>query len=58
MAPKTDLPGWFPFAVTASFLVMVGAGIRANWKTSQAAPKPPVKQAGMLQEWAGVRWNS
>ena len=51
---KTDLPGWFPFAVAASFLVMVGAGIRSNWKLASGAPKPtpPVRQAGMLQDWA------
>jgi hypothetical protein len=56
MSPKSDLPEWFPFAVAASFLVMIGAGIKSGWKTS-SAPKPPpqpqpVAQAGVLQDWA------
>jgi hypothetical protein len=58
---KQELPGWFPFALAASFLVMVGAGLRSNWgRSTAAAPPPPppippgppaVKQAGVLQDW-------
>jgi hypothetical protein len=70
-AQKTDLPGWFPFALAASFLVMVGAGVKSGWKLSGNEPPPPplpptppgtpqVKQAGVLQaEWgiaAPGRW--
>jgi hypothetical protein len=66
MTKKTDLPGWFPYALTASFLVMVGAGIKSGWKLSGNEPPPPpppptppgspqVKQAGVLQaEWGIV----
>lgn len=60
---ENKLPGWFPFAVAASFLVMVGAGLRSGWKVSRDEPKPPipppVKQAGVLQDWglgAPGRW--
>lgn len=64
MAQKNDLPGWFPFAVAASFLVMIGAGVKSNWgRKTAAAPPPPlppqVKQAGVLQDWglgAPSRW--
>jgi hypothetical protein len=69
MAQKTDLPGWFPFAVVASFLVMVGAGMKSGWKISGNEPPPPpppippgtpqVKQAGALQDWglgSSGRW--
>lgn len=42
MARKNELPGWFPFAVVASFLVMVGAGLRSNWKVAgNTLPPPP-----------------
>lgn len=57
MSHKHELPGWFPYALTASFLVMIGAGIRSNWgRTAQAAPPPPqpvppVAKAGVLQDW-------
>lgn len=57
-ADSRELPGWFPYAVTASFLVMVGAGLKSGWKVSGNDPKPPppstppaVRQAGVLQEW-------
>ena len=50
---QNDLPGWFPFAVVASGLVMIGAGIRSNWgRPSTPAPTvPPVQQGGVLQDW-------
>lgn len=62
MAHKQEFPGWFPYAVTASFLVMVGAGMKSGWKLSGNEPPPPppppippgtpqVKQAGALQDW-------
>ena len=55
---KNELPGWFPFALVASGLIAIGAGIRSNWGRA-AAPlplatdgqSPPVK-AGVLQDWA------
>lgn len=60
MAKKHDLPGWFPYAVTASFLVMLGAGIKSNWgrpavvaKTEPPPGSPPLQQGGVLQEWFG-----
>lgn len=54
---KNELPGWFPFALVASGLIAIGAGIRSNWGRAAApAPlpdaQPPVKQAGVLQDWA------
>jgi len=58
---KDDLPGWFPFALVASAVIAIGAGIRSKWKTSasnEAPPSPqtpPVQQAGVLHDWAGVR---
>lgn len=60
---KNDLPGWFPFAVVASGLIAIGAGIRSNWGRAQAAaapsppqPGPPVQKAGVIQgEWGIVR---
>lgn len=65
---KSNLPEWFPFAVTASFLVMIGAGMRANWKLAGGAKAPPppppppsapppVTQAGVVHGWPGVRWG-
>lgn len=56
---KHELPGWFPYALTASFLVMIGAGIKSNWGRPAAVaagpppPVPPVRQGGVLQEWLG-----
>jgi len=62
---KNDLPGWFPFAVVASGLIAIGAGIRSNWgRTQAAAPpppdaQPPVQKASVLQgEWAGVSYRT
>ena len=61
MAKKDSLPGWFPFAVVASGLVMIGAGIRSGWKLAADQPPPPppnplppspVAQAGVLHDWA------
>ena len=50
---KSDLPGWFPFALAASAVIAIGAGIRSGWKAAASAPKtPPVTQAGVLQDWA------
>lgn len=53
---KHDLPGWFPFALLASGLVALGAGIKSNWGGAKApaplSPQPPVQQAGVLQDWA------
>lgn len=66
---KNELPGWFPFAITASFLIAIGAGIRSNWTLAADQPKPPspppepsttpppVKKAGVLQEWPGVSYG-
>jgi len=57
VAHKNELPVWFPFAVVASGLIALGAGLRSNWgRTTAAAPPPPplppqVKQAGVLQDW-------
>ncbi len=64
MSRKNELPRWFPFAVVASGLIALGAGLRSNWgRTTAAAPPPPlppqVKQAGVLQDWglgATKRW--
>ena len=68
MARKKSLPGWFPFAVVASGLVAIAAGIKSNWGRATAAneppapppnppptpPPPPPQQAGVLQEWFGT----
>lgn len=53
---KNELPGWFPFAVIASGLVMIGAGIRSKWKLPADQPEPPpgpspVSQAGVIHGW-------
>jgi hypothetical protein len=69
-AKKDTMPDWFPFALTASFLVMIGAGIRSNWGRATAAAEPPpppapstapVQQAGIvhgaLSEWGVVRFG-
>jgi hypothetical protein len=56
MAKKHELPGWFPFALLASGLVAIAAGIKSNW--GRAKPPGPV-QAGILQDWFGPspeRW--
>jgi len=53
---KNELPGWFPFAVIASGLVMIGAGIRSKWKLPADQPAPPTgspQQASVLNEWFG-----
>ena len=54
---KNELPGWFPFALVASGLIAIGAGIRSNWgRAVGPLPLPddqsPVKKAGVLQDWA------
>jgi hypothetical protein len=48
---KNELPGWFPYAITASFLVMIGAGIKSNWGKAKAPA--PLQQGGVLQDWFG-----
>jgi hypothetical protein len=35
------MPLWFPFALVASFLVMLGSGSKAGWKLPADQPKPP-----------------
>jgi hypothetical protein len=60
MAKKKDLPGWFPFALVATGLIAVAAGIRSKGKlsgeTASAPPTPPpLKQAGVIQGWENVR---
>jgi hypothetical protein len=62
MKKKNELPGWFPFALVASGLIAIGAGIRSNWGRAVAAAPPqpatpPVKQAGVVQGWPGVRYG-
>lgn len=62
MAQKQSLPGWFPFAVVSSFLVMIAAGMKSNWTlaadrqpeppTPDPTKLPPVTQAGVLHDWA------
>jgi hypothetical protein len=61
MKKKNELPGWFPFALVASGLIAIGAGIRSNWGRAQAAAPlpepsttPPVQKAGVVQGWPGV----
>jgi hypothetical protein len=61
MHKKHELPGWFPFALVSSFLIMIGAGIKSNWgrpakiveNTPPPPTTPPVQQAGILHEWMG-----
>jgi hypothetical protein len=48
---KHDLPGWFPFALTASGLIALAAGMKSNWGRAKApAPLPSStpQQAGVL----------
>lgn len=60
---KNDLPGWFPFAVVASGLVAIGAGMKSNWGRAQApkplsgGSEPPVRQAGVVNGWPGVTYG-
>jgi hypothetical protein len=53
MARKTDsMPTWLPFGLAGSFLVMLGAGARAGWRTPAEQPKPPPPPpSGSLQDW-------
>jgi hypothetical protein len=45
MAQKSEgMPGWFPFALTASFLVMLAAGVKSGWRLAGSAPPPPPPQ--------------
>lgn len=41
MARKRELPGWFPFAIVASGLVAIGAGIKSGWKGIGSSVSPP-----------------
>jgi hypothetical protein len=54
------MPGWFPFAVVASAVVVIAAGARSGWRLAADQPKPPppppqpvppVAQGGVLQDW-------
>jgi hypothetical protein len=63
MAKKYELPGWFPFALVASGLIAIGAGIKSNWgrpavaKTEPPPGPPPVQQGGVLHGIPGLeRW--
>ena len=67
MSHKSDLPGWFPFAVVASAVLVIAAGVKSGWRLAADQPKPtppspvpPVSQAGVLQDWLGAvspsRW--
>lgn len=58
---KHKLPGWFPFALLASGLIAIGAGIKSNWGRAKGpAPLPPPgppQQAGILHGIPGLqRW--
>lgn len=55
-----ELPGWFPFAIGASLVLVIAAGSRSGWKLSGSSasvpptpPGPPV-QAGVLHGWFAV----
>lgn len=62
MSKKHELPGWFPFALLASGLIAIGAGIKSNWGRPATLAKtppavPPIRQAGILQGVPGLeRW--
>lgn len=57
---RTKVPEWFPFALIASGLIAVGAGIRSGFKTAADIPPPPpptppspppLSRAGVLRDW-------
>ena len=55
---KSELPKWFPFALAASAVIAIGAGIRSGGRTAANAPtppptppQPPIRQAAVLQDW-------
>lgn len=55
---KQSMPGWFPFALGAAAVTALWAGARSKWTLSGDQPKTPqpsIKQAGVIQDWAGVR---
>jgi hypothetical protein len=59
MAHK-QLPGWFPFALLASGLIAIGAGIKSNWgrpaTLAKTTPPGAPVQGGVLQDfWGGLR---
>jgi hypothetical protein len=57
MSRKNEIPGWLPFAIVASGLVVLAAGARSGWKLASDRPKPPppatppIAQGGVLQDW-------
>ena len=55
MARKHGMPGWFPYALAASAVVAIGAGLRSGWKTSadqpKAPPPPPPPPSNALSDW-------
>jgi hypothetical protein len=55
---KNELPGWFPFALVASGLIALGAGMRSNWGRAKGpAPLPTgPQQAGVLHGGPPNRW--
>lgn len=44
---QDSLPGWFPFALVASGLVMIAAGAKSGWKLGgkKTTQPPPINQA-------------
>lgn len=56
MSHKKHLPGWFPFALGAAAVTALWAGARSKWTLSgdQAKAQTPIKQAGVIQDWAGA----
>ena len=62
-----ELPGWFPYAVAASLVIALGAGIKSGWKlsgeTQPPSPPPPPgppQQAGVihgLSDWTSGQFR-
>lgn len=58
---REGIPEWLPFAIMASGLLVISAGIRSGWKTAADQPPPPppppspppLSQAGVLKDWFG-----
>jgi len=52
MAKKAELPEWFPFALIASAVIAIGAGVRSGWKTAADQPPSPLPPSrGVAGEW-------